>query len=158
MKHKESDLQISCIKWFRAQYPAYAKLLFHPKNEGNGNRRQGAIHKAEGVVAGVANLMLQVPADFNTPGVQKYYTCLALEMKTKTGRQEPSQKIFQQYLEAAGGKYNIIRDLDTFCDVVTDYMGWVPKQIDKSIKQAYKEIEDEETARARAEFKKLLNK
>ena len=46
-KHKESDLQIQCVRWFRYQYQAFARLLEHPKNEGNGNHSQGAIAKAE---------------------------------------------------------------------------------------------------------------
>lgn len=56
MKHKESDLQIRCVKWFRYQYPEYARLLEHPHNEGNAfNRRQQSIANAEGVTKGVAD-------------------------------------------------------------------------------------------------------
>ena len=106
MKHRESDLQIRCIKWFRYQYPAYARLLYHPKNEGNGNRRQGAISKAEGVQPGVADLILHVPA-LNVPkgfvGAETlvkslfdttalFYTSLAVEMKTPTGTQSKEQR------------------------------------------------------------------
>ena len=31
----EGQLQIACVRWFRLQYPAYASLLFHPKNDFN---------------------------------------------------------------------------------------------------------------------------
>ncbi len=48
--HRESDMQIRCVKWFRITYPEFAYLLFHPHNEGNAfNRRQQAIANAEGV-------------------------------------------------------------------------------------------------------------
>ena len=112
-RHKESDLQIRCVKWFRITYPAFARLLEHPKNEGDGHsaqdRMRQAISKAEGVQAGVADLILHVPASihFWRGEIQEeptLYHSLAIEMKTKTGRQSPEQKIFQRYFEAAGGK------------------------------------------------------
>ena len=57
-QYEESRLQQQCVSWFRAQYPEYAMLLTHPINEGNrGTRTQGAIHKAEGTVAGVPDLL-----------------------------------------------------------------------------------------------------
>ncbi len=60
--HRESDLQIRCVKWFRITYPAFAFLLEHPHNEGNGfNRIQQAIANAEGVTKGVADLILHIP-------------------------------------------------------------------------------------------------
>ena len=69
MRHKESDLQIKCVRWFRYQYPQYAMLLTHPINEGSGHTakdrlRQG-IHKAEGAVAGTADLLFFMPAIFD---------------------------------------------------------------------------------------------
>ena len=36
---------------------------------------------------------------------------IAIEVKTPTGRQQPSQKLFQQELEAAGGVYLLCRSL-----------------------------------------------
>ena len=62
MNHEESKLQQACVSWFRAQYPQYAMLLVHPINEGSGHtsidRRRQGIHKAEGAVAGVPDLIL----------------------------------------------------------------------------------------------------
>lgn len=114
-RHRESEMQIQCVRWFRYQYPHLKMLLYHPKNEGTaGGRVQGAIAKAEGVVAGVADLILQVPA-FG-------YHCLAIEMKTEKGRQSAQQKIFQCYLENAGGKYEICRSLDDFMKTINGYL------------------------------------
>ena len=82
-KHKESDLQIRCVKWFRYQYPAYARLLEHPHNEGNGfNRRQQSIANAEGVTKGVADLILHIPAYITGPSLRHSdcYHSLALEL------------------------------------------------------------------------------
>lgn len=161
MKNKESDLQIRCIKWFRYQYPAYAKLMEHPKNEErSGNRRQGAIAKAEGVQAGVADIILHVPAYITGPSFRHCdcYHSLALEMKTKTGKQSPVQKQWQRLFEAAGGRYVIIRSYDEFVAEVTRYMLSVPMDVDNAIKKAYAEIEREAELEAQKEFKRLLNK
>lgn len=69
MNHQESKLQQQCVAWFRAQYPQYAMLLIHPINEGSGHsqtdRRRQGIHKAEGAVAGVPDLILFMPSDYN---------------------------------------------------------------------------------------------
>lgn len=56
----EGQLQIACVRWFRLQYPAYASLLFHPKNEADGatSGKKIAINAAAGVVPGVPDLIL----------------------------------------------------------------------------------------------------
>lgn len=114
MHHNESKLQIQCVAWFAIQYPHLRMLLYHPKNEGGHGRTQGAISKAEGVVAGVADLILQLPSDG--------YSCLAVELKTPSGRQSRSQQLFQLYFEAAGGRYIVARSLPQFKDIVCRYL------------------------------------
>ena len=117
MRHRESQLQIFCMRWFHLQWPALRMLMFHPKNEGHGNRAAGAIAKAEGVVAGVADLVLLVP--------NAEHHCLCLELKTEKGRQSKTQKEFQKVIEAAGGAYHIVRDIETFVSVVNEYLSKV---------------------------------
>ncbi len=165
MKYKESDLQIRCIKWFRYQFPAYARLMEHPKNEGNGNRRQGSIAKAEGVQAGVADLILHVPSFDMDIMRQKESTAgdimlhsLAVEMKTKKGCQSREQKQWQRYFEAAGGKYIIIRSYDDFVDTVSRYLHNVPATIANNIQAVHAQMEREADEEARAQFQKLLKK
>lgn len=163
LHHKESDLQIRCVRWFRIQYPAFARLLEHPKNEGNGDRVQGAIAKAEGVQAGVADLILHVPSvsNFWKGEIQEEpvtYHSLAIEMKTKTGSQSPEQKLFQRYFEAAGGQYVIIRTFENFMAVVNSYMSDVPYAVSEAIKSVHQEIERETTEAARAELQRIINK
>lgn len=159
MKYKESELQIHCVSWFRCQYPHYARLLEHPKNEGGAiSHSQGAIAKAEGVQAGVADLMLHVPAYINDASIrhQECYQSLGIELKTKTGSQRPAQRIWQRLFEAAGSKYVIVRTFDDFKNEVTQYMKNVPVDVDTAVREAYEAIELEEKQKAIKQFKKLI--
>lgn len=125
-QHTESRIQQACVRWFRYQYPHLSTLLFHPKNEGHGDRIAGAIAKAEGVVPGVPDLILALP--------NASHSMLCLELKTPKGRQSESQKLFQTSVEAATAQYNIIRDIDTFIAVVDAYMASVDERILASLK------------------------
>lgn len=49
-----------CVSWFRLKYPAIGKLLFAVPNGGARSRTEAAIMKAEGVTAGVADLILLI--------------------------------------------------------------------------------------------------
>ncbi len=166
MKHKESDLQIRCLKWFRYQYPAYAPLLYHPKNKRNGNRRQGAIAKAEGVQPGVADLILQVPSIVGDELTQGTYAfnktnrlchSLAIELKTKTGRQSKEQRRWQRYFEAAGGKYIVIRSYEEFTAQLTTYLDTVLPRIHDDINSTHADIQSEADEAARQQFQKILH-
>ena len=116
-RHQESDLQRTCVAWFRAQYPEHALMLFAVPNGGGRSRIEGAIMKGEGVTAGVADLILLE--------ARGGYGSLCIEMKTgdKSSRQRPSQKAWQEASEKAGNKYAVIRTFEAFRDLVTDYMG-----------------------------------
>lgn len=61
MRHEESELQRSCVKWFRYKYSNLKPLLFAVPNGGFRNVREARIMKAEGVVAGVSDLILLLP-------------------------------------------------------------------------------------------------
>lgn len=150
-QHKESELQIQCVRWFAYEYPHLRMLLYHPKNEGTANGRgRGAIAKAEGVVAGVADLILQAPS---TDG----FSCLAIEMKTPAGRQSQEQKLFERYITAANGKYVIVRSFDDFKSIVMEYVNSINKEVISSLKHlriAQSKAEDEI---ARERMRKLIN-
>lgn len=149
--YKESELQIRCVKWFFYEYPYLRMLLYHPKNEGTANgRRQGAIAKAEGVVAGVADLMLQIASNG--------YHCLAIEMKTKTGRQSPEQKLFQLYLENAGGKYVVCRTYDDFVSVVSEYVNGMDPIRVCDLKAIYLGQKQAEEDLAKKRLQSIINK
>lgn len=112
--HAEDDLQMQCVRWFRLQYPQLARLLHHSPNGGKRNVREGARFKQMGTQAGFPDLILLVAS--------QGYHALLLELKTRTGRQQDSQKEYQQLAEAQGYRYVVIRSLEAFMDEVNTYM------------------------------------
>ena len=112
--HEEDDLQMQCVSWFRLQFPQLARLLHHSPNGGRRDAREGARFKQMGTQAGFPDLILLVAS--------QGYHALLLELKTRTGRQQDSQKEYQQLAEAQGYRYVVIRSLDAFMDEVNTYM------------------------------------
>ena len=100
----ESKLQIAMVKWFRLQHPNH--LLMSIPNGGKRNYITAAIMKAEGTVSGAADLFL-------VKGNGLYHG-LFIEVKTPTGRQQPSQKEFESIVTARGYKYVVVRTFDEF--------------------------------------------
>ena len=132
MAMEESYLQQQCVAWFKFQYPKYANALIHVPNEGKRNTRMvytkygtkvvcssGARLKAEGMVAGVADLLLLVPSED--------YGCLAIEMKTQNGKLSDSQNDWKKVCEYAGNKYVVCRSFEDFMCEVVDYMKTIRK-------------------------------
>lgn len=99
----EARLQSDCYKYFHNTYPEQRKKLFmvhnNPKNPIDGNRL-----KAQGMVAGVSDLMLL--RDNRPP--------LCIEIKLPKGKQQPVQIEWQKIAESTGAEYVIIRSLDEF--------------------------------------------
>ncbi len=114
MLNIESRIQQGCVRWFRLQYTEYAGLLYAIPNGGFRNKITGAILKAEGALAGVADLFLSVP--------NRFYHGLYIEMKKPKGRQQESQKLFQQAVEAQGYKYALCYSLDEFIAIINEYL------------------------------------
>jgi len=130
MLREESIIQKSCVSWFRFNYPHLAKLLYHITNEGSsGNARLGAIRKAEGIVAGAPDLLLNIPSGD--------YHCLGIEMKTEKGRLSPAQKSFRRFFEAAGNKYVVIRSVKEFTKVVESWIHDAPEGLMEIIQGIY---------------------
>ena len=163
MNHEESKLQQQCVAWFRAQYPQYAMLLTHPINEGSGHtttdRRRQGIHKAEGAVAGVPDLLLFMPSLFAT-GDRAGLVChgLGIEMKTKDGRQSQSQKDYQKMLEAAWYGYVVVKSLDDFRSVVNAYISNATTFTRQHIAAAHVEITQAAEQREKEKFYKIIGK
>lgn len=115
-KHEESDMQKRCVTWFRMQYKR--EVLFSVPNGGKlpGTPKEraiaGGILKAEGLLAGVADLVL-----VHDGGVA------FLEAKDSTGTQTDKQRLFQAMVEAMGFKYLIFRSLDEFQGIVNKLIG-----------------------------------
>ena len=106
MRHDESKLQQACVKWFRLAYPKLARLLFAVPNGGKRRIVEASIMKAEGVVSGVADLLLLIP--------NATHHALGIEMKTSKGKQNDNQKAWQKDFEEHGGKYVVCRCFDEF--------------------------------------------
>lgn len=169
MNHEESILQQQCVAWFRAQYPQYAMLLIHPINEGSGHstidRRRQGIHKAEGAVAGVPDLILFMPV-YNAPlGFNEEYRKesgmtygLGIEFKTEKGRQSQAQKDFEKMFRAAGYGYQVIKCIDDFRTVVSSWIGWAGRDLRLKIASAHVEIVQAAEQREKEKFYKIIGK
>ncbi len=99
---EEFKLQAQCFRYHWNERPQERGRLFTVNNN-SGGKFEGAIMKAMGVVAGVADMMYLSNAGL-----------IALEFKTPTGRQSPAQKQWQETIEAAGYRYVIIRTFEEF--------------------------------------------
>lgn len=140
MGYQESMMQQSSVRWFNLQYPEYQGLLFAVPNAGRRDVKQihtkygtkfvctgGARLKAEGMVAGVSDLILMVAND--------EYHGLCLETKkeertfgknghinSKKTYQSTEQKEWQQKVEKQGYKYVVYRSVEDFMYIVSDYL------------------------------------
>jgi len=114
MRDIEHRTQCACIRWFRLQYPRFATLLFAIPNGGARNAVTGARLKAEGVVAGAADLFLAVPSGGHHG--------LFIEMKTEKGTQSSAQKEFQAEVTWAGYRYEVVRSFDGFMRTAVEYL------------------------------------
>ena len=129
MNNEEHNLQCACVKWFAYQHPELAGLLFAVPNGGARSKATAGKLKAEGVVAGVADLILLVPkvktivyACVGMPLIEEATHGLCIEMKTKTGRQSPEQKAWQENVENHGYKYAVCRSLEDFINTIENYL------------------------------------
>lgn len=111
---EEHRIQCACVNWFRYQYPHFRHNLFAVPNGGRRDEVTAAKLKAEGVLAGVADLiLLKSNAD---------YGALLIEMKTRKGRQAETQKQWQSLIEKDGYHYVVCRSLDDFTKEVNQYL------------------------------------
>ena len=92
----ERPHQVALIKWVRMVEDLYPvlRLLYAVPNGGDRNLRVARKLKAEGVLAGVADLCL--------PAARRGYHGLYLEMKSETGAATEEQKEFLRSVSAEG--------------------------------------------------------
>lgn len=116
----EHDIQRSAVTWFRLKYRSLAPLFFAVPNGQRRSRYEQREKKAEGMVAGVADMLLLV--------ARQGYHGLCIEFKhDKTATSErtyqtPEQKTWQHAVEAQGYRYEVVRTFEQFYDIVMDYM------------------------------------
>ena len=124
--HQESILQRACVAWFRRKYPDYKRLLFAVPNGGGRSKIEAGIMKAEGVTAGVSDMILLMPS-WDYHGLCIEFKCIKTSVKngevkkTKT-YQSAEQKAWQADVEDAGYKYAVVRDMDEFAELIEEYM------------------------------------
>ena len=114
MKHREADIQSACVRYFRLRYPALAGVFFHIPNGGYRNAIEARNFKAQGTLAGVADLILLKQSNG--------YGALCIEMKAGKNGQSEYQRQFQQSAESAGNKYVICRSFDEFRNEIEIYL------------------------------------
>ena len=111
---EEHRLQVSCVRLFRMNHPHLSSLLIAVPNGGRRDAVTGAKLKAEGVVAGVSDLLLLV--------ARGGFHGLCIEMKTPKGRQQDTQREWQKAVEAQGFRYALCRSVDEFISETDNYL------------------------------------
>ena len=114
MVHRESEIQKASVLWFNFQYPQHRYLLFSVPNGGKRNAFEAAMLKAEGVKAGVSDIVFLM--------ANKDYHGLCLEFKIAGGKQSKDQLNFELSVTNQGFKYEIIRDCNQFIIEVSNYI------------------------------------
>lgn len=110
----ESQIQHDCLEWFRIQYPMLERMMFAVPNGGRRDKRTAARMRYEGVVRGVADLILLVP--------KKGFASLCIEMKTPKGTQSEHQITWQREAETYRNKYVVCHSLQEFMNEVNAYL------------------------------------
>ena len=113
-RDQEHRIQSACVRWYRLQYPNMKHNLFAVPNGSKRDVVIGAKLKEEGVLAGVADLILLKS--------NRFYGALLIELKTPEGRQSDTQKEWQQKITNDGYKYVIVRSLEDFQREVKLYL------------------------------------
>lgn len=104
MSEEEHRIQVACIRWFRYQFHEY--LCFAVPNGGMRNEVVAKKLKAEGAMAGVADLI-----------VVAHQRIFFVEMKTPKGRQSPTQVEFEKRVTALGHTYYVCHSIEEFMQV-----------------------------------------
>lgn len=98
MRQEEHNIQVAIVQYLRLR----GFEVFAIPNGGRRDAVTGAKLKAEGVTAGVADMIILLPIG----------NVLFVEVKTAKGRQSPAQKAFQERVESLGFNYVIWRSID----------------------------------------------
>lgn len=114
---QEHNLQVACVRWFGMQFPQLAPLLFAIPNGGYRDVRVAAKLRAEGVRAGVPDMMLAVP--------KGQFCGLFVEMKNgKAGRLSDHQRDMIARLQTQGYRVEVCRTFEEFVSATSEYLGF----------------------------------
>lgn len=109
-QHPESQLQQTCVRWFRLQYPQY--LIFAIPNGGRRSKIEAAIMQGEGVTPGIPDLCI-----VGTRG-QVFF----IEMKYGAGKLTDHQQKIHDRLMASGIIVYTCRTLSSFMSAVNQQL------------------------------------
>lgn len=108
-KHRESKLQQACVRWFRLQYPQH--LIVAIPNGGQRSAVEAAIMQAEGVTAGMPDLMILIPG-----------RVLFVEMKYGKNKATEKQKAIHEKLITLKFKVQTCYSFDDFYKIVNTFV------------------------------------
>lgn len=111
---EEHRIQSACVRAFRYKYPKLRHNLFAIPNGSRRDKVTGAKLKAEGVLAGVSDLIFLKS--------NRFYGALLIEMKTPKGRQQETQKEWERKITADGYKYVVCRSVSEFMQEIEEYL------------------------------------
>jgi hypothetical protein len=111
----EHNMQAAVIQWANLQAPSRLALatLFAVPNGARTSEGVAKKLKAEGMKAGVSDLILPVPAG-GYPGLQ-------VEMKTQDGAVSGPQKRWREAMIALGFRHEVCRTIESACDVLLEH-------------------------------------
>ena len=112
MKHVEHLEQTKFIQ--RVRHTRKDILCFAVPNGGYRKRKEAIRLKAEGVLAGVPDIMVAQPTEDHCG--------LFLEFKTEKGRASDKQKVVMAKLQKAGYKAIIVRSADEAWEALLKYL------------------------------------
>ena len=121
----EHQLQIQCFNWFRYNVENQGKgYIFATPNASKRTMAMARYMTAEGMRAGVADLVVLFPnktifIELKTPDVYAMNYRTGNMNKKAGGKQKPTQKEFQDTVEALGYEYHLIDNLCDFMQVIT---------------------------------------
>jgi hypothetical protein len=110
----ERQEQILFVGWFRHRYPEASRVFFAVPNGSARNAWTAKNLRDEGVLSGVADLILLLP--------RHGYAALCIEMKKAGGKQSESQKRFEQACKEYKVKYVVCYSAEEAKAVAEDYL------------------------------------
>jgi hypothetical protein len=100
-KQTEAALQRAVVQYLTLALPPHEALFWHTPNGGWRSRATAGRLKAEGVMPGVADIVIVWQG-----------RVVAIELKTKDGSQSPAQKAWADQFTTAGGAYAVCRSVE----------------------------------------------
>lgn len=113
-KDSELKIQAQAWQWAWTNLPKTRRLLFHVPNGGYRTVVEAAQLKASGVVPGIPDLILLIPA--------KGFSCLEIEVKEPGGRVSADQTEVHTIHRQAGAKVVVCWSIEEIKKEILDYL------------------------------------